>query len=74
MKIMDNISTATTLYTQWKYTEMRDHRIFGNQYIRFKINKNVTTFIRYVVRYRSINYIKSLKNDTDFMYGLEINI
>jgi hypothetical protein len=74
MKIMDNISTATTLYTQWKYTEMRDHRIFGNQYIRFKINENVTTFIRYVVRYRSINYIKPLKNDTDFMYGLEINI
>ena len=53
---------------------MRDHRIFGNQYIRFKINENVTTFIRYVVRYRSINYIKPLKNDTDFMYGLEINI
>jgi len=74
LKLFENISTSTTLYSQWKYNEIRDVRVFGNQYLRFKINKNVTTFIRYVVRYRSINYIKRLKNDTDFMYGLEINI
>ncbi len=74
VKLFENISASTTLYSQWKYNEIGDVRIFGNQYMRFKINKNVSTFVRYVVRYRSINYIKRLKNDTDFMYGLEINI
>ena len=74
VKLFENITSTTTLYTQWKYDEIRDVRVFGNQYIKFKINEKLSTFIRYVVRYRSINYIKRLKNDTDFMYGLEINI
>lgn len=74
VKLFENVTSATTLYTQWKYNEIGNVRVFGNQYIRFKINEKLSTYIRYVVRYRSINYIKPLKNDTDFMYGLEINI
>ena len=74
VKLFENVTSATTLYTQWKYDEIGNVRVFGNQYIKFKINEKLSTYIRYVVRYRSINYIKSLKNDTDFMYGLEINI
>lgn len=74
VKLFENVTSATTLYTQWKYDEIGNVRVFGNQYIKFKINEKLSTYVRYVVRYRSINYIKSLKNDTDFMYGLEINI
>ena len=74
VKLFENITSATTLYSQWKYNEIRDVRVFANQYIRFKINEKISTYIKYVVSYRSINYVKSLKNDTDFMYGFEINI
>lgn len=74
VKIMKNISALTTLYTQWKYNEIRNYRIFGNQYIRFKINDKVSTYLRYIIHYRSIKYVLPLKNDTDFMYGIEINI
>ena len=74
VKLFENVTSSTTLYSQWKYNEIGNVRVFGNQYIRFKINEKLSTYVRYVVRYRSINYIKRLKNDTDFMYGLEIDI
>ncbi|MGB1972035.1 MAG: DUF481 domain-containing protein [Flavobacteriaceae bacterium] len=74
VKLFENITSLTTLYTQWKYDEIGNFRIFGNQYLRFKINDKVSTFVRYVIHYRSINYVQILKNDTDFMYGIEINI
>ena len=74
VKIMKNISALTTLYTQWKHNEIRNYRIFGNQYIRFKINDKVSTYLRYIIHYRSIKYVLPLQNDTDFMYGIEINI
>ena len=74
IKLFENVTSATTLYSQWKYNEIGDVRVFANQYLRFKINKRLSAYIRYVVRYRSINYIRPLKNDTDFMYGLEISI
>lgn len=74
VKLFENVTSTTTLYSQWKYNDIRNVRVFGNQYIRFKINEKLSTYVRYVVRYRSINYIKRLKSDTDFMYGLEIDI
>ena len=74
VKLFENVTSTTTIYSQWKYNEIGNVRVFGNQYIRFKINEKLSTYVRYVVRYRSINYIKRLKNDTDFVYGLEINI
>jgi len=74
IKIMKNISALTTLYTQWKHNELRNHRIFGNQYLRFRVNKKISTYIRYMIHYRSIKYVEPLQNDTDFLYGLDINI
>ena len=74
IKIMKNISALTTLYTQWKHNELRNHRIFGNQYLRFKINEKVSTYIRYMIHYRSIKYVMPLQNDSDLLYGVEINI
>ena len=74
VKLFENVTSSTTIYSQWRYNDIGDVRVFGNQYIRFKINEKLSTYVRYVVRYRSINYIKRLKNDTDFMYGLEIDI
>ena len=74
IKIMKNISLLTTLYTQWKHNELRNHRIFGNQYLRFKINEKVSTYIRYMIHYRSIKYVMPLQNDSDLLYGVEINI
>ena len=74
IKIMKNISALTTLYTQWKHNELRNHRIFGNQYLRFKINEKVSTYVRYMIHYRSIKYVMPLQNDSDLLYGLEINI
>tara|TARA_B110000444_G_scaffold139709_1_gene131139 strand:+ start:5146 stop:5928 length:783 start_codon:yes stop_codon:yes gene_type:complete len=74
IKLFENVTSSTTLYSQWKYNEIANVRVFANQYIRFKINEKLSTYVRYIVRYRSVNYIKRLKNDTDFVYGLEINI
>ena len=74
VKLFENVTSSTTIYSQWRYNDIGDVRVFGNQYLRFKINEKLSTYVRYVVRYRSINYIKRLKNDTDFMYGVEIDI
>lgn len=74
VKLFTNITALTTLYSQWKYDEIGNYRVFANQYIRFKINKKISTYLRYVVHYRSVNYVKKIKNDTDFLYGIEINI
>lgn len=74
VKLFKNITALTTIYSQWRYNNINDVRVFGNQYIRFKVNEKVSTYLRYVLYYRSVIYVQPLKNDSDFLYGIEINI
>lgn len=74
LKITDNLSSLTTLYTQWKTDEIRDYRIYLNQYLNIKVNDNISFICRYMLRFRSIQYVKLIKNDSNVFFGINVNI
>ena len=70
-----NIKSFTTIYSQWNSKDLSgDYRLFFNQNIRFIINKNISTFIRYFINEPSIKYVKKVKYNSDVIFGFTVNI
>lgn len=70
-----NIKSFSTIYSQWYSKDFfGDYRLFFNQNIRFIVNKNISTFIRYFINEPSIKYVKKVKYNSDIIFGFTINI
>ena len=70
-----NIKSFTTIYSQWSSKDIsRDYRLFFNQNIRFIVNKNISTFVRYFINEPSVKYVKKVKYNSDVVFGFTINI
>lgn len=70
-----NIKSFTTIYSQWNSKDISgDYRLFFNQNIRFIVNKNISTFIRYFINEPSVKYVKKVKYNSDVVFGFTINI
>tara|TARA_B100001059_G_scaffold20577_1_gene16703 strand:- start:5441 stop:6211 length:771 start_codon:yes stop_codon:yes gene_type:complete len=74
LKITDEISLMTTIYSQWNLKDFEDIRVYLNSYLTYAVNKNISVFLRYTSRSSSIQYVKGNVNDTNLMYGLNISI
>ena len=70
-----NIKSFTTIYSQWNSKDISgDYRLFFNQNIRFIVNKNISTFVRYFINEPSVKYVKKVKYNSDLIFGFTINI
>tara|TARA_B100001057_G_C22810036_1_gene935041 strand:- start:1217 stop:1942 length:726 start_codon:yes stop_codon:yes gene_type:complete len=70
-----NIKSFTTIYSQWNAKDFfGDYRLFFNQNIRFIVNKNISTFIRYFINEPSVKYVKKVKYNSDLVFGLTLNL
>ena len=70
-----NIKSFTTIYSQWNSKDIYgDYRLFFNQNIRFIVNKNISTFIRYFINEPSVKYVKKVKYNSDIVFGFTVNI
>ena len=74
LKITDEISLMTTIYSQWNLKDFEDIRVYLNSYLTYAVNKNISVFLRYTSRSSSIQYVKGNVNDTNLIYGLNISI
>ena len=74
LKITDDVSLMTTIYSQWNLKDFEDIRVYLNSYLTYAINKNISIFLRYTSRSSSIQYVKGNVNDSNIMYGLNISI
>tara|TARA_B100000900_G_C20508744_1_gene687045 strand:- start:142 stop:915 length:774 start_codon:yes stop_codon:yes gene_type:complete len=74
LKITDNVSLLTTVYSQWSLNGFEDIRLYLNSYLSYAITKNISIFLRYTSRSASIQYVKGKVNDSNILYGTKLTL
>ncbi len=74
LKITDNVSLLTTVYSQWSLNGFEDIRLYLNSYLSYAITKNISIFLRYTSRSASIQYVEGKVNDSNILYGTKLTL
>jgi len=74
LKITNNVSLLTTVYSQWSLNGFEDIRLYLNSYLSYAITKNISIFLRYTSRSASIQYVEGKVNDSNILYGTKLTL
>ena len=74
IKITNQVSFLSTIYSQLNLNDLRDIRLYLNLYLSYAITKNISVFLRYTSRSSSIQYVKGNVNDSSILYGTKISL
>ena len=74
LKITNNVSLLSTVYSQWSLNGFEDIRLYLNSYLSYAITKNISVFLRYTSRSASIQYVEGKVNDSNILYGTKLTL
>lgn len=74
INITDNLSLMSTVYTQRQRDQIKDYRVYLNEYLTIKISDKISFLCQYMLRFRSVQYVESIENDSSLSFGISLNL